>query len=156
MWWGFGDLDSNRVEYFKEGCKELQADREGDMKDDLVDYKVDPFEEAQQLYDLLDGGGDTFFSLECQNSIPNIQHNELCIIFTCLYNFRPFFFNFPFSSFVHFYSFSYMAHFDDRYSSSLRVGIVDVVIISFLHVFVFGVFSLISRELMYLEQIELL
>jgi hypothetical protein len=62
------------------------------MKDDLVDYKVDPFEEAQQMCDLPDGGGDTFFSLEHQNSIPNIQYNELCILFTCLYNFRPFFF----------------------------------------------------------------
>jgi hypothetical protein len=49
-----------------------------------------------------------------------------------------------------------MAHFDDRYSSSPRVGIVDVAAISFFHVFLFGVFSLISSELMYLEQIELL
>jgi hypothetical protein len=43
---------------------------------------------------------------------------------------------------------------NDRYSSSPRIGIVDVAIMSFLRIFVVGVFSLSFVELMYPEQIE--
>jgi hypothetical protein len=49
-----------------------------------------------------------------------------------------------------------MARFNDKYSLSPRIGIVDVTAMSFLCVFVFGVFSLSSIELLYVKQIELL
>jgi hypothetical protein len=58
--------------------------------------------------------------------------------------------------FVHFRSFSYMAHSNDRYSLSPRVGIVDVAATSFLSLLLFGVFSVNSIELMYPKQIELM
>jgi hypothetical protein len=38
--------DSNPTECSGQGGEEPQANREGNMKDDLVDYKVDPYKEA--------------------------------------------------------------------------------------------------------------
>jgi hypothetical protein len=64
--------------------------------------------------------------------------------------------NFPSFLFNHFRSFFYINHFDNKYSSSPRVGIVDVAATSFFYVFLFGIFSLGLVELMYLEQIELM
>ena len=49
-----------------------------------------------------------------------------------------------------------MAHIDDRYSSLLRVGIIDVATMRYLCLFLFGVYSNIYIELMYLDQIELM
>jgi hypothetical protein len=47
-----------------------------------------------------------------------------------------------------------MAHFDDKYSSLPRIGIVDVAATSFLYMFLFGVFSLSLREQICPKQIE--
>jgi hypothetical protein len=58
------------------------------MTVDLVDYKVDPYGEA--MHDHPDGGGGTFFHLERHNCRPNIPHNEVCIFFTYIFNFRLF------------------------------------------------------------------
>jgi hypothetical protein len=86
------DPNSNPLECFEHGSKDSQIDTEGNMNVDLVDYKVNPYKEALQMCDLPDGGGKTFFHLERHNCSPNIPYDEVCILFTCLYNFKAFLF----------------------------------------------------------------
>ena len=64
-----------------------QVEIEGSDKLDLVDYKVDPYEEALRIYNLLDGGDDTFFHLERHSCSSNILHEEVCSLFTWLYHY---------------------------------------------------------------------
>jgi hypothetical protein len=92
------------------GNEELQADKEGDMMVDLVDDEVVPYKAA--MCDHPDGGCDTFFYSKHHSCSPNIPHNKVCILFTCLFNFKLFFS----TMFVYFRSFPSMDHFEDRYS----------------------------------------
>jgi hypothetical protein len=59
------------------------------MTVDLVDNEVDRYKPTMR--DHPDGGFDMFFRSKSHNCSPNIPHNKVCIIFTYLFNFRPFF-----------------------------------------------------------------
>jgi hypothetical protein len=119
---------------------------------DAVDYEMDVYEAA--MCDPSDGGADAFFRLEHSGTSAIIPHDKVHFFF-------PFFHNIKMRSvpcrliffpiFVPYVSFSYMYRFDDRYSSSSRVGIVDVAASSSLHVLVSGEFSHRSIGLLYLE-----
>jgi hypothetical protein len=54
---------------------------------DLVHEEFDPYKVAMRDY--LVGGCDSFLHYEPHNCIPSIPHNEVCILFTYLFNFRP-------------------------------------------------------------------
>jgi hypothetical protein len=84
--WASGEPDSNPLVCSKQGDEEPQADREGNVTIDLVDYEVDPYEAA--MHDHPDGGADSFFRSEHHNGRPNIPHDEVSILFTCLINLR--------------------------------------------------------------------
>jgi hypothetical protein len=145
----------NPAECFGQGGKDLHADKEGNDKLELVDYKVDPYKEALRMCNLSNGGGDILFRLEHHGCSPTL-HTTKCAIFLpggsiSYYCFLPV--NFPLSSFVQFRSFPC---FNDRFSLLVIVGIVDAATISFLCLFFFGIFSLNYVELMYLDQIELM
>jgi hypothetical protein len=129
-----GKPNSNPLVCSGQGGEEAQADREGNVMVDLIDYKVDPYKAA--IRDHPDGGANSFFQLERHSGGPNIPHDKMNILLTCL---SVIFLVVSFSStkFVCCRSFSYIDRFDDRYSSSSRVGNVDVAAMSFLCVLVF-------------------
>lgn len=148
------DLDWNPTECSEHGKEKPQANRDGGMTIDLVDYKVDPYKEA--MHDNLNGGSGTFFHSECHSRDPNILHDEINIFFTYLFNFNSFISSSQHvfsTTFVSFHSFSYLDLFNNMYSLSLRIGILDVAATSFFRVLEFGVLSLRSIELMYPEEI---
>jgi hypothetical protein len=79
-----GDLDSNLAKCSEQGDEDLQANREGNMKVELVDYEVDPYEEALWMYNLPDGGGETFFCSEIHNQDPTSRTTR-CASFSLAY-----------------------------------------------------------------------
>jgi hypothetical protein len=56
---------------------------------DLVIDEVDPYKAA--MHNHPNGGYDTFFHSKRHKCGSNILHGEVCILFTCLFNFKPFF-----------------------------------------------------------------
>ena len=59
---------------------------EGHKAVELVAHNVDPYKDAMR--DNPDGGFIAFLPSNPKSSGPNIPHNNLCIHFTCLFNFR--------------------------------------------------------------------
>jgi hypothetical protein len=80
------DPNSNPAHCSRQGNEEPHAEMEGHMVVDLLAHEVDPYEDAMR--DDLDGGCDAFFPSKPQSCGPNISHNKVCILFTCLFNFR--------------------------------------------------------------------
>jgi hypothetical protein len=81
-----GASHSNPAQCSRHGNKEPQADKEGDMTVDLVDEEVDPDKAAMR--DHSNGGCETLLHSKPHSCSPNIPHNEVCILFTYLFNFR--------------------------------------------------------------------
>jgi hypothetical protein len=108
------------------------------MEDDLVDYESDPYESAMR--DQPDVGNDSDFRVEYHSRDPNTPQVEVCFLLFPLYYIRLLFcfrFCFPSLSFGRFRSMPYIYCFNDRYSSSPRVGSVDVATPSFILELVF-------------------
>jgi hypothetical protein len=145
-------LDSIHPEHSGQGGQDLHAEEEGNMLLDAVDYEMDVYEAA--MCDPSDGGADAFFLLEHSSIAASGSRDKV----------RPFFFSstmlkwdlshvvcFSSPTFVPYISFPYMYHFDDRYSSSLEVGTVDVPASSSLRVLVSQEFYHRSIGLLYLK-----
>jgi hypothetical protein len=107
------------------------ADKEGKMEDDLVDYESDLYESAMRNQAI---AVDSVFRVQCHSQDPNTPEDKVCFLRFPLY-YVWFFFFFPvyFSTrrgylflFCRFHSMPYIYRFNDRYSSSPRVGSVDV------------------------------
>jgi hypothetical protein len=78
--------NSNPADCFGQGTKEQHAQMEGDKAVDLLAHDVDPYEDAMR--DDSDGGFQAFLPSKSQSVDPNIPHGEVCIHFSCLFNFR--------------------------------------------------------------------
>ena len=83
---------SNPAQCSRQGNKEPQANKEGDITVDLVDEEVDPDKAAMCNHS--NGGCETLLHSKPHSCGPSILYNEVCIIFTYLFNFRSFFFLF--------------------------------------------------------------
>jgi hypothetical protein len=59
---------------------------EGDKAVDLSAHDVDPYKDAMRNNP--DGGFHAFLPSKPQSFDPNIPHDEVCIHFTCLFNFK--------------------------------------------------------------------
>jgi hypothetical protein len=97
------------------------------MEDDLVDYDSDPYKLAMR--DQLEAADDSVFRVECHSRDPNTPQVEVCFLLFPLYYIRLLFFfqfRFPLLPFGCFHNMPYIYHFNDEYSSSPRVGSVDV------------------------------
>jgi hypothetical protein len=119
------------------------ADKKGRMEDDLVDYDSDPYESAMRNQP--EAANDSVFRIEYHNRDPNTPEDKVCFLrFPLYYVWLFFFFLVFFSSrqghlflFFCFRSMPYIYRFNDRYSSSPRIGSVDVATPSFIPELVF-------------------
>jgi hypothetical protein len=80
------ESDSNPTEYSGQGNEEQHAEKEGIKVVDLSAHDVDPYEDA--MHDDLDGIFHAFLSSKPQSFDSNIPHGEVCIYFTCSFNFK--------------------------------------------------------------------
>jgi hypothetical protein len=80
------ESDSNPAECSGQGIEEQHAEMEGDKRVDLLAHDVDPYKDAMR--DDLDGGFHAFLLSKSQSVDPNIPHNEVCIHFTYLFNYK--------------------------------------------------------------------
>jgi hypothetical protein len=78
--------DSNPAHCSGQGTEKHHAQMEGDKAVDLLAHNVDPYEDAMR--DDSDGGFQAFLPSKSQSVDPNIPHGEVCIHFSCLFNFR--------------------------------------------------------------------
>jgi hypothetical protein len=126
------------------------ADKEGRMEDDLVDYDSDPYKSAMRGQP--DAAADSIFRVERHSRDPSTPQDEVCFHIIPLYYIWLFvFFRFSFLSFLsgRFRSMPYIYRFNDRCSSSQRVGIVDVAAPSFIPELVFRVVAFECIVVMY-------
>jgi hypothetical protein len=84
------ESDSNPAYCSGQSNVEPHAEKEGHMAVDLLAHEVDPYEDAMR--DNPDGSCDAFFPSRPHSCGPNILHNKVGILFTCLFNFRSVFF----------------------------------------------------------------
>jgi hypothetical protein len=75
-----------RMDCSGQGTEEQHAEMEGDKVVDLLAHDVDPYEDAMR--DDSDGGFQAFLLSKSQSVDPNIPLGEVCIHFSCLFNFR--------------------------------------------------------------------
>jgi hypothetical protein len=80
------ESNSNPPECSGQGNEEQHAEKEGDKAVDLLAHDVDPYEDAMR--DDLDGGFHVFLPSKPQSFDPNIPQGEVCIHFTCSFNFK--------------------------------------------------------------------
>jgi hypothetical protein len=135
-----GNLLSDFRDHSGHCSDEPVADKEDRMEDDLVDYDSNPYKSA--IRHQPDAAGDSVFSVECHNRVPNTPQDEVCFLFFPLYYIWLFFsfqFSFPSFSFGRCRSMPYIYHFNDSYSLSPRVGSMDVTAPSFIPELVFRV-----------------
>jgi hypothetical protein len=131
---------SNSGDHSGHGGDEPVADKENMMEDDLVDYDSDPYESAMRNQP--DAAGDSVFRVECHSRVSNTPQDKVYFLLFLLYYILLFFsfrFSFPLFSFGCCRSMPYIYRFNDRYSSSPKVGSVDVAAPSFIPELVFRV-----------------
>jgi hypothetical protein len=80
------ESDSNPAECSRQGNEEQHAEMEGGKVVDLLAHNVDLYKDAMR--DDPDRGFHAFLPSKPQSFDPNILHDEVCIHFTCLFNFK--------------------------------------------------------------------
>jgi hypothetical protein len=78
--------DSSPAECSRRGNEEQHAEMEGDKAVDLLAHDVDPYKDA--MHEDSDGGFHAFLPSKPQSVNSNIPHGEVCIHFSCLFNFK--------------------------------------------------------------------
>jgi hypothetical protein len=129
---------SDSGEHSGYGSDEPVAEKEGRMEDDLVDYDSDPYKSAMRHQP--EATDDSVFRVEYHSRDPNTPQVKMYFLLFPLYYIRLLFFfrlRFPSLPFGRFRSMPYIYLFNDRYSSSPRVGSVDVTTPSFIPELVF-------------------
>ena len=80
------ESDSNPAECSGQGNEEQHTELESSKAIKLLAHNVDPYKDA--VRNDPDGGFHAFLASKLQSFDPNIPHDEVCIYFTCLFNFK--------------------------------------------------------------------